>query len=566
MSLTLDKYLSGVGERFTPERGLIRERVKGTGYSSKIPRGSEAHGTRISADYAIALLQRGRPADCRLAEEVLGALLMLQDTDPLSPTFGVWPWFAEESLAEMNPPDLNWADFIGARLAQIVIEHGNEIDSEARANVCSALRRAAASIFRRNVSLGYTNIAVMGAGVCVLAGEILGDELLVEYGRLKLGRLVDRTNEHGGFSEYNSPAYTMVVLEECERILQLASDPEARRQTESLRVQAWQTIAEHFHVGTGQWAGPHSRSYSQVLDGRVAAYLARQTGAAITPHPRATADEHFGLVRPIECPASLRDAFHRPAEADFTRRFLLREAGEDSVSGTTWMNAEACLGSVNRDTMRDQRRVVLAYWKTDRDPAVMLRLRFLKNGRDFASAFVRNAQRGPRVLSAVNLLTNQGDVYPFDRPESGRFAVSDFRVVYELTGEGVHSEELGRGRFALCAGNWKAVIHTMPGQFGEFEVNWQTGGFGEVARVEGVCYSGEERSFDLAGFDPIVLAFGMELLPVHENPLEVSPTIGGNERGLETPAPFLWSLPEPLVLHAPTKPEFYPYLLSASKV
>lgn len=40
---------------------------------------------------------------------------------------------------------------------------------------------------------------------------------------------------------------------------------------------------------------------------------------------------------------------------------------------------------------------------------MLLRLRFLKNGRDFASAFVRNVQAGPRVLSTINMLTNQGE-------------------------------------------------------------------------------------------------------------------------------------------------------------
>jgi hypothetical protein len=34
--------------------------------------------------------------------------------------YGIWPWLAEESLAEMAPPDWNWADFCGMRLALVL--------------------------------------------------------------------------------------------------------------------------------------------------------------------------------------------------------------------------------------------------------------------------------------------------------------------------------------------------------------------------------------------------------------------------------------------------------------
>ena len=37
--------------------------------------------------------------------KIIGKVLSLQDTDPSSKTYGIWPWLLEEPLEQMSPPD-----------------------------------------------------------------------------------------------------------------------------------------------------------------------------------------------------------------------------------------------------------------------------------------------------------------------------------------------------------------------------------------------------------------------------------------------------------------------------
>jgi len=107
---------------------------------------------------------------------------------------------------------------------------------------------------------------------------------------------------------------------------------------------------------------------------------------------------------------------------------------------------------------------LLGYWRTEDDPAMVPRLRFLHDDHDFSSACVRNFQDGPRVLSTVGLLTGMGDAHHFlDVPPSGVFDAEDFRVCYELVGKNVGDKAVGGGLFELSAGSHRTVIHPVPG-------------------------------------------------------------------------------------------------------
>ena len=173
----------------------------------------------------------------------------LQDTDPESKTYGIWSWLLEEPLSEMAPPDWNWADFCGAPIAQMLVDHLSVLDEELEGLMRESLHHAARSIVRRDVGPGYTNIAIMGAGVTAAAGEVLGEPDLLDYGRDRLRRIVEHHRYHGGFNEYNSPTYTTVALYECERVLHLVKDVESRTYAEELWHACWADIAEHYHPG-----------------------------------------------------------------------------------------------------------------------------------------------------------------------------------------------------------------------------------------------------------------------------------------------------------------------------
>jgi hypothetical protein len=559
--MTLADYLASCEERYSSDDHLVGGPFHGPGYHSRVPDGTYVHDIRTSLDYAIALLMSGEEGHVSRAADVIRKVLSLQDTDPTSATYGIWPWLLEEPLSEMAPPDWNWADFCGARLAQVLKDHAARLPADLVDPARAALGHAAWSIFRRNMGPGYTNIAIAGAGVALAAGEALGSARLLDYGRRRLHNIVKHTKHHGGFNEYNSPTYTLVALHECERMLSLVQDAPARADAEWLRRVAWLTIAEHFHPGTGQWAGPHSRAYSLRLGAAAVEYLSEQAGTVLAPYPPGHSDRRSAPPQfpALACPSSLvpRFAALPEKESEIRRRFIRRDSDETSTWGTTWFAQDACLGSVSQDNLWAQRHVLIAYWRTPEDPAVALRLRFLRDGRDFASAFVRSAQAGPRVLSVFSLTTDRGDFHHYlDRPADGVFTAEDFRVRYELSGAGAAAQVLGGGRFVLAAGPRRAVIHTMPGRFGPYEVKWSAGKEDDRAFVDGVCYHESRLPFDLARLGKVILAAGLELLTPHES---VAPSPPKLEEHTEQSISVTWDLPAGgLMLAAPVHPHPYP--------
>lgn len=530
LAAKLDQYLDGCASRYSEEHQMVGEKFSSPGYHSQVPSGTWVHPVRQSLDYALGLLQRGRPEDRRRAEKTLRKVLSLQDTDPKSRTYGIWPWLMEEPLAKMSPPDWNWADFCGARLALILADHSAGLPEDLKQSVRTSLGHAANAIRKRNVGPNYTNIAIMGGGVCAAAGEILGDSEMLEYGRKRLQQVVSHTARHGSFNEYNSPTYTMVALEESERTLHLVRDPATREAAEAIRKTAWQVIAESFHPGTNQWAGPHARSYSDYLFAGAASYLSEQTGVAIPVQPSAAASRSTALPASwhLPCPESLKDRFRRlPSDpCEIQRTFVRGETKDSSVSGVTWLTADACLGSVNRGTFWTQCRPLIGYWKTQSDPAVVLRLRFLHDGRDFASMGMRIAQAGGKALVIVYPLAGQGDWHPgLDRPANGVFAASDFRLRFELKGQGVSLENRGAGQWALRAGPRQAVVHTLPGRFAGQEIVWESSVDDSAVCLDAVCYRGPNRDFDFKRLPEMVLAAGLEILSADEQPSKSSPRL-----------------------------------------
>jgi hypothetical protein len=512
----LKALLEHFDAHYDPQAEMLEIPFHSPGYHSSVETGRPVHPTRESLIYAVALLERDKDGDARRAARIVEKVVSLQDTDDESPTWGVWPWLLEEPLEDMAAPDLNWADFCGVSLAHMLVKHSAKLPERLRGRMKQSLRLAAEEIRRRDVQPDYTNIAVLGGEVCAAAGEILDDDALLDYGRERLRSVVSHTKRHGGFSEYNSPPYTLVVIAECERTRELVEDADTRQAAEWLRRHAWKTAAESFHPGTSQWAGPHSRTSRDRIRNTTADFLSRRTGVTIPPHPTMQSGEPRGLevVTPLKCPDDFLHHFADPPSEPYTleRTFIKGRTTAASAIGTTWFSPDACLGSVNRSTFWTQRKPLIGYWKTDEDPAVVFRLRFLHDGRDFASMAVQTVQHDNRAVSRLAFLPNRGVWHPtLDRPEDGLFRATDFRLRYELRGRGVTVTDLGTGSFELAAGDYRIVIHTRPATFAGEGVHWEPGREGDAVYLDGICYRGKERAFDLSK-ETISLSARIELL------------------------------------------------------
>ena len=100
----------------------------------------------------------------------------------------------------------------------------------------------------------------------IFAGELLGIEEFLTYGRDRLQKLYDFNMSHNNFSEFNSPTYTFVCVRDLAAFRSAVKDPECLRLAAELEELAWETIALHYHTATGQLAGPHDRAYAMLLD------------------------------------------------------------------------------------------------------------------------------------------------------------------------------------------------------------------------------------------------------------------------------------------------------------
>ncbi len=536
------RALEPLHARYNPAERMLREPFSSPGYHTTLT-GGMVHPTRSSLNYAVALLDSGREEWRERAEAILRRVIALQDQNPDSRTYGIWPWFLEEPLSRMSPPDWNWADFCGVALLQVALDHRDRLAPEVAALVDEAICHAARSIQRRNVGPAYTNIAIMGSYVTLVAGELYGWEDLLAYGRARWRRFHEFTLSNGGFSEYNSPTYTVVALKELSRILRHVRDAESRRLAEDIYRLAWADVAESFHPPTRQWAGPHSRSYRTLLGADTLAFLDRAIGRRAEDTPPAL-DE---IRLPTPCPAEFHARFLSLTEPREVRRTFQR--GEPPVVGTTWLTPEFAVGSVNLGDFWNQRRALVAYWGTAEAPAY-LHVRILRNGYDFSAAQFVSAQARGDVLGAVVFATDGGNTHvSLDRLKDGVFTARELRLRFEFGGAARALElpvrPFASGRETVRSGPLHLQLAVPHARFGGETVRWESGGDDRAAWIEGVLYSGPEREFRLGETVPAVVALALRFSPGPEAPPEVRVTADDDRLRLR------WN---PLRVEVPTRP------------
>lgn len=461
--------------------------LQGQGYHTCVPNGSVVRRTRDALDYALALLEEGGSESVARALRIIPQVLALQDREPCNRTFGLWPYFFEEPLSAMRPPDWNWADFLGVRLAHILGRYAAHVPAGLRAAIEEALGDAALSIFRRNMGPDYTNIAVKGGVVAIMAGERLGQPFLLHYGRQRLARFLEHTRRNGGFTEYNSPPYGALVVLEVERGLLVIQDAEARALLLAIHEQCWRGMAGSLHLPTGQLCGPHARAYDSALCATQTELLGAELGVELfapaglpEAYERGRDVINLLLIPRIPCPAAVRREILEAPARRFVRQDYVRDPDpEVRRQGSMWFDGDLCLGSVNVENLWQQRRPLIAYWKIG-DTVAMLRVRLVHGGADFASGVLRTAQQGPAALACCSLVTNKADSHDhMDMPPDGVFRFDRLALSVELTAPGASVRGSAAEGFVLAAGDREAVVLPAHAEFDARPVAWET------AREEG---------------------------------------------------------------------------------
>jgi hypothetical protein len=502
----LEKSLVATHLKYDEAGKMLTRELDGYNYHTDAQSGL-FHEVRSSLSYAVILLDLGGRKNRERAFDIIEKTISLQDTVSDSPTCGVWPYYEEEPLAtKKSPVDYNWADFNAVSLLEVYLGHQNEIPEELKAVIKNSIILAARSIQKRDVGPGYTNIAIMGTYVTYLTSHLFGIPDMQDYSVSRLEQFYDYTIEKGGFSEYNSPTYTIVALDELERMKQHIVNPGSKMMIDSLYSIGWKIIAYHYHIPTGQWAGPHSRSYSTLVRPSFYGLLNQASGGEIDTGM----DTPPGNVKiRHEIPSYLMPFFQMLVFPRIENDLF--EPAEPEITGTSYMTDRYVFSSANRSSLWNQRRPFLVYWGDIKAP-YYLQVRFLHDMYDFSSACFYSKQNLNSLLAAINFITNGGDKHiSIDRIKDGKFNAADLRLRFEfgnandsgvLSIPGVKDEI-----FSVVLDDMQFNIRLYYSVFDEYDGHWEKGGDGTNSWIDYVIYSGPEKEIDMKGIDEALIGF-----------------------------------------------------------
>ncbi|MFW6600191.1 hypothetical protein ACQBAU_13530 [Propionibacteriaceae bacterium Y2011] len=389
--------------------------------------------TKESSSLALQLLDRNDEGDAELAARILTALLAVQDVRPGSPTFGLWPWHAGDDPGVMDPPDWNWADFIGSMLARIVHDHLTLLPPAVVEGARTALSNAARCVLSRPVNLAYTNIAAMGAWVTLAAHELSGHDLPGEP-RERLRLFHEEVTRTQTFAEFNTPNYWFVTLEAMTLIKQCTTDTTAHAMADDVIDVLWRHWLARWHSGLRQVGGPVSRTYdSDLINNRptcVALQLASDCRLQLYDVDDLPAVGRLGEQAYVDyraTPEVIDELCGPPLPGTVVETFTpdgvvhAERTGLPAV-GTTWRDTHVIIGSLNQCDTFNERRPLLGWfdssgwfdslgWFESGDPthAGRVEARLFREGEPFAAGNLSTVQAEGRVLWLLSLASPAGN-------------------------------------------------------------------------------------------------------------------------------------------------------------
>ncbi|MBE6767870.1 MAG: hypothetical protein E7549_03040 [Ruminococcaceae bacterium] len=498
-----DRRMQYLDAQYDPQKRMMRIWRGANGYHSKLSE-CTVHAVRESLEYAYNLFRRDAHGDRARAYEILYRVMPLQDIDPSRSTYGIWSYYLEEWLEEMDMPDWNWADFNAKHLLRMLLTSPDALTDDLKTRMKDAVWHACCAIINRNVNPHYTNISVMGAYVTCVAGELFGWEEVLAYGKRRLQRLYDYNKGNGSFSEFNSPTYTFVVLHDLADFIADVQDADCKRMAEELSDMAWETVALHYHKATGQMAGPHYRAYVYLLSDATRVSIERALD-----HKVRLVKDYDAMVNGCDYDGNLRcpPKFIPYFTEDCGERVLDQTFAHNQMA-YTYMNDTFTLGTLHIENLWNQHRDVLGYFGTVDAPFAFC-LKCTHDGWDYCSGVAGSVQDKGRVLSVVGFMTNGGDTHiNLDMVKDAKIAAEDFRVQWEFYGDierldvtedsGVFTVTERESGFAVTVGFPFAV-------FGDHPVRFEVTRNGNCLGVAAVLYHGERTTIEFGNMEKAAL-------------------------------------------------------------
>jgi hypothetical protein len=376
------------------------------------------HGTRESLYYALTLLLIGGEENDQRAADIIDRVIDAQEqSDPQHRLYGLWHYYAEESVLTWPLPDTNWAAFNGLTLLLILHEAASRFSDALRLKIRESIRRAAICMQRCNTDPHYTNIALKGVFVIMAAGELLEDNGLADYARDRMRLIAATFSGADSFAEYNSPTYAAVSLTSLGAIQTCVRDEEVRQLALVIQHSFWRHVGRHFHVATGEMAGPHSRAYHLTLresPAKMGSMIERATQGLVKYAMTDDLHDAYGPVftccLDFDVTPEIQNLFLDASRTEEVREIARRFSNGGATETSTYLSPSFCVGTVNFQDGWEQRHNLIAYWKEEEQLGHLLH-RYLHDSRPCSGGYFTAAQNHGRILTG-SFLSDFADEHP----------------------------------------------------------------------------------------------------------------------------------------------------------
>ena len=324
------------------------------------PANDDGHPVRASTRYALGLLVRDDPGDRERAAATIEQVLEYQYTsDPSAVYYGTWARDPAD-FGPMSEPtewtdyDPNWREFVGTTLAVLLDTQRDRLPPELRERMARAIDIAAAGTLERDVSPGYTNIALMRAYLLHWTADHFGRDGLRRTAEAYARTIHELYRDGETFCEFNSPTYAGVSLNALGQWVSTDRTDQLNRLGNEMEAGLWEQLATFYHADLGILCGPYSRAYGMDTRRSLADYYIwmaargqRQLDYPESHHTDIPGNYCSALFAVVlrgwrRCPDGARDAF---TSFNGPRNVERRVACVDQeVTATAWLGEGAMCG------------------------------------------------------------------------------------------------------------------------------------------------------------------------------------------------------------------------------
>jgi hypothetical protein len=443
--------------------------------------GPAVHLVRETAWYALGLLLRNADGDIVRAVRAVDALLAYQFDAPGQPYHGTWYRSPHEPPPPAHPVvwddyDPNWREFIGTTLALMLIEYETLLPADLVRRIDLALRRAIAGTLERNVPASYTNIALMTVFLLQFGAVRFNERDWAAVAERLAAEILGRFRVNGAFDEYNSPTYYGIDLYALALWRSYGASVLLRDAGAEIEAALWRDIAQFYHAGMRNIAGPYDRSYGMNLRRYVAClgmWIWLATGYEHAPFPDLTAPLDHGwdfAVAPVFVLVGLRmpeDA--RPHFVAFQGQRQVERviANEPLRVATAWIGATVMLGAEDSGSSQrvdDQFHPATIHWLIADGMVGWIRLRHA------APVDARAARNQLAIVCTAHASDDQEFMFQIAAPQIDLAALQPGR--WELPGLTVRVETNAGGLIVARAGELVELRYRVNGHAGRAAIHF----------------------------------------------------------------------------------------------